>query len=311
MDKLKRKIIKYFIICAFSMSVAESVLDSVFMDCLFPQFEFEENQPLALFFLFLCLFLTFAVYVLFAVLFWKLTSKAISAESKRQVAERNMQYSHICHDLKTPMTSVQGFAAALRDGKIKPDEQKEIFNIIYNKSCYMNELVESMFAYSKLDTDAFKLSCKNADLCALVRESAALHYDEFEKRKMELGVEIPDDPIMCMLDERELKRSINNLIINVYKHNPNGTRVMIQVYKNEKAAYAVVADNGTPIPPEKENNIFEPFVCGDEARSGGKGNGLGLAISRIIARKHGGDLYIRKNIDGYTKGFVIRLPSAE
>lgn len=52
-------------------------------------------------------------------------------------------------------------------------------------------------------------------------------------------------------------------------------------------------------------------MCGDKARSSDKGNGLGLTISRIITRKYGGDLYIRKNIDGYTKGFVIQMPSID
>lgn len=305
MDKLKRKIIKYFIVCAFSVSVTESVLDSAFTDCIFP--EFTGNRTFFLFLLGLFLFLTFAVFVLFAVLFWKLISKAVNEESKRQVSERNMQYSSICHDLKTPMTSVQGFAAALRDGKIKQSEQQEIFNIIYSKSCYMNELVESMFAYSKLDTDDFQLSCKRLDLGSLVREVVALHYDEFENREMELQLNIPDEPLLCSLDEKEMKRSIGNLLVNAYRHNSNRTEVMIKVYRHDKNAYVVVADNGVTIPAEQECCIFEPFMCGDEARS--SGNGLGLTISRIVVRKHGGDLYIRKNIDGYTKGFIIQIPS--
>lgn len=69
----------------------------------------------------------------------------------------------------------------------------------------------------------------------------------------------------------------------------------------------IVADNGVAIATEQEACIFEPFMCGVEARSSENGNGLGLTISRMIARKHSGDLYIRKDIDGYTKGFVIRI----
>lgn len=306
MDKLKRKMIKYFVICVFGVSVAESVLDSAFTDYILPQFT--GNKLVFLFMLILCVFLTFAIFVLFAIFFWRLTNKAVDVESKRQVKERNMQYSRICHDLKTPMTSVQGFAAALRDGRIKPEEKKEIFEIIYNKSCYMNELVESMFAYSKLDTDEFQIISKRMDLCSLVRGIAALHYDEFEKRNMELQIDIPENPIFCLLDEKEIKRSISNLIINAYKHNVGGTRVMIQVNHYESYCYVIVADSGNPITAEEESCIFEPFVSGDEARTSGNGNGLGLTISRIIIRKHGGDLYIRKDISGYTKGFVVRIP---
>lgn len=309
MDKLKKKIIKYFVICVFGASITESALDSTFTDCILPQFT--GNRTVLMFMLILWMFLTLIIFIFFAFLFWKQTSKAVDAESKRQVSERNTQYSRICHDLKTPMTSVQGFAAALRDGKIKRSEQQEIFNIIYNKSCYMNELVESMFAYSKLETDDYQLSCKRMDLSAIVRGVVALYYDEFESREMDLQLDISEKPLVCLLDEKEMKRSISNLVVNTYKHNPNKTKVMIQVYRHEKDAYVVVADNGISIPAEQECYIFELFMCGDEARSSGKGNGLGLTISRIITRKHGGDLYIRKNIDGYTKGFVIQIPSID
>lgn len=309
MDKLKKKIIKYFVFCAFGMSVTEAVLDSIFTDFIFPQFT--GNRPVMLFMLCVSLLSIFAVFVLFAVIFWKLTGRAVNEESKRQVSERNTQYSRICHDLKTPMTSVQGFAAALRDGKIRPEERQEIYNIIYTKSCYMNELVDSMFAYSKLDMGDYQLSRKRLDLCSLVRGVVALHYDEFENRDMELKLDIPDEPLFCFLDEKEMKRSIGNLLVNAYKHNPNRAEVMVKVYCRDKEAYVLVADKGDSIPAEQESFIFEPFMCGDEARASGSGNGLGLTLSRIIVRKHGGDLYIQKNIDSYTKGFIIRIPSED
>lgn len=305
MDKLKKKIIKYFVLFACCLSVVEALWEGALSGILFSMLG--SRKPPLLFvpvmFLVEC-----SVFIVFAYLFYHFVSKAIAAESKRQISKRNMQYSRICHDLKTPMTSVQGFAAALRDGKIRPEEQDEIFHIIYSKSCYMNELVESLFAYSKLDTDDYQLSRKKLDMCSLVRNLVAMNYNEFDERDMELQLDIPDDPLFCYADEKEMKRSISNLIINTYKHNPNGTKALIQVYCHKKDAYVVVADSGDPIPPEQERFIFEPFMCGDEARTSGNGSGLGLAISQIIVRKHGGDLYISKDIDGCTKGFVIKLP---
>ncbi len=307
MDKLKRKIIKYFIVCVFAVSLLESAWDSTCIDILYPLME--NNKIISKIMPVGSIIGNFVIFFVFAFVFWHLINKIVNTESKRQVKERNMQYSRICHDLKTPMTSVQGFAAALRDGRIKPEEQKEIFDIIYNKSCYMNELVESMFAYSKLDTEEFQIISKRMDLCSFVRGIVALHYDEFEKRNMELQLDIPQEPIFCLLDEKEMKRSISNLIINAYKHNANRTKVMIQVNHHENDCYVIVADSGKAIKTEEESLIFEPFMSGDDARTSGNGNGLGLTISRIIIRKHGGDLFIRKNINGYTKGFVVQIPS--
>lgn len=306
MNKFKRKIIKYFILCAFGLSIAETLIDAIFAEILFP---ISESKDVTLIItMIMYTLMSIAPLFLFAYIFYRLTNRAVKAESNRQINERNMQYSSICHDLKTPMTSVQGFAAALREDRIKPEEQKEIFNIIYDKSCYMNELVERMFTYSKLNTDDYKLSCQKVELGSLVRNLVAINYDEFEAKDIDLQVKIPEEPINCLLDEKEMKRSINNLIINSYKHNHNGAKVMIQVYRQEKYVYVVVADNGKAISKEQERNIFEPFVCGDTARSSGNGNGLGLTISKIIIEKHGGKLYINNDISGYTKGFVVKMP---
>lgn len=307
MNKFKKQIMKYFIVCAFGIAVVESMLDSTFDEVVFPGFE--DNIVVAHILLGIYFLLIIAIFILFAALFYRLTNIAIKKESNRQLNKQNMVYSCIAHDLKTPMTSIQGFASALLEERIKPEEQKEIFDIIYNKSCYMNELVESLFTYSKLNTNDCQLSYSKMDLTVLVREIVALNYDEFEKKEICLGLEIPEEPIWCLLDEKEIKRAINNLIINAYMHNENDAKVMIQVKRQEKYVYIIIADNGKTISKEQEENIFEPFVSGNDARSSGEGNGLGLAISRIIIEKHEGKLYITNNIRDYTKGFVVQLQS--
>lgn len=306
MDKFKRKIIGYFLLCAFGTSLLESVCDSTFDYILLPMYI--DNEAVFKILLVIYLLLSIAIFVIFAFIFYHLTNKAVAKESRRQVNERNMIYSCITHDLKTPMTSVQGFSKALMEGRIKPEEQKEIFDIIYNKSCYMNELVESMFAYSKLSTEDYRLSFRKMDVCVLVRNLIALSYDEFEKREMDLQVEIPEEPIFCLLDEKEIKRGINNLIINAYKHNDNGTKILIQVCRQENDICIIVADSGKAISKEQEQNIFKPFECGNTART--SGNGLGLTISRIIVEKHGGKLYVKNDINGYTKCFTAQLPQS-
>lgn len=219
----------------------------------------------------------------------------------------HMLYSCIAHDLKTPMTSVQGFAAALKEGKVKPEEQAEVYEIIYNKSCYMNELLDTMFVFSRLNTDDYTLSLRNLDVCALVRELAALHYDEFEARAMNLDIDIPEEAVKCNVDEKEMKRAISNLLVNVYKHNSNGAGILVRVTLQGDMVRIIVADNGEAIGKEVADEIFEPFAKGDSARSDGKGTGLGLAISGLVVSKHSGRLYIDDSIEGYTKGFVICL----
>lgn len=305
MKKLRVLIVKYFVFCSFGISVALSAADSLFMDILGPRYMDKEAIFKILIVVDLCI--SFGLFFLGAYIFYGLSKKAIEGESKRQVQEQNLLYSCIAHDLKTPITSVQGFAAALRDGKIKEEEQGEILDIIYRKSHHMNELIETLFMYAKLGTENYSLNRKQTNLCTLVRDLAAMHYSEFEDKNIELHIEIPEEGICCQLDEKEFKRAVNNLIVNAYKHNAKGTTVLIHVRKENETAYVTIADTGEKIPDELAEKMFQPFVCGNASRTSGNGNGLGLAISVAIVEKHGGKLYM-KNSDGeYMKGFVIEI----
>lgn len=309
MNKLKKLIVKYFVFCAFGISVAESVVDSIFDDLLFPMFfsRYADSKPMVLMLAAAYFIIIFSLFFLGAYIFCQLTKKTIEVESRRQVQEQNLLYSYIAHDLKTPMTSIQGFAYALKDGKIKSDEQKEIFDIIYKKSRHINELMEMLFLYSKLGTENYLLKLNHINLCSLVRDLAAMHYSEFEDRSMELHIEIPDKPIFCQLDEKEFRRAVDNLIVNAYKHNPKETDVLIKVWSENETVFLIVADNGEKIPQKFAEMMFQPFVCGNASRTSGNGSGLGLAISAGIVEKHGGKLYIENSVYGYTKGFVIQV----
>lgn len=308
MEKLKKKIIRYFILCVFLVSFAESIVDNIFIDYVLPSVE--GNKPASVFIMVVDLICTFGVFFIFALIFYKIVSNAVDKESKRQVRIRNAEYSRICHDLKTPLTSIKGFSAALKDHKIKEEEQDDIINIIYNKSSYANELVESIFEYSKLETEDFKLNLKKMDICILLREILSFHYNELEKKHMKLDLDIPEEGLFVEIDEKEMRRCIDNLIINVYKHNPDYTEVFVKAYLEKNMVNIIVADKGVAIEKEKAKNIFEPFISGDEARTSGHGNGLGLAISKLIAKDHGGDLYLSSEIMGYTKAFIIKIPQA-
>lgn len=305
MNKLKTLIVNYFVFCAVGISIALSAVDSTFVDFLFPKYT--DNEAVFKMLIAADILISVLLFFLGAYIFYRLIKKAIKAESKRQVKEQNLLYSCIAHDLKTPMTSVQGFALALRDGKIKPEEQAEILDIIYKKSRHMNELIETLYEYSKLGTENYELHLNQTNLCSLVRDLAAMHYSEFEDKNMELDIEIPEEPIFCQLDEKEFRRAVNNLIVNAYKHNGKGISVLIKVQAENGTVFVTIADNGEKIPQELAETMFKPFVCGNDSRTSGNGSGLGLAISSAIVEKHGGKLYLENRVRGYTKGFVIRM----
>ncbi len=311
MDKLKKKIIIYFLICAVGISIAESVssviFDNIMESVILPRFEL--NPQLTTVVLMVVAAILISIFILAggALVFYRLVRKAVEEESQRRTAEQNMLYSCIAHDLKTPMTSVQGFAAALRDGKIKAEERGEICDIIYLKTKHMNELVDTLSAYSKLGTEDFALNLEEVNICTLVRDTAAMNYSDFESKGIEMIIDIPDKPIICSLDKKEFTRAVNNVIVNACKHNPIGCEVLIKVHTEGERTHITIADTGDVIPEELVPTLFDPFVCGNASRTSGTGSGLGLAVSARIAEKHGVKLSYRIGVGGYSKGFVFEI----
>ena len=245
--------------------------------------------------------------------------KMRAEEQKAQDRKRYLMISDIAHDLKTPMTTVSGYARALSEGMIKPEKQQEYLDTITAKTERMNDIIQMLFKYSRLDSDGFELVKAKVDVCELVRECVAASYTDIEDAGDEIDVDIPETVLMGQIDKVQLSRSINNLITNAVRHNPKGTKIFIGVKDEIDSARVFVADTGDAIPQELADKLFEPFVMGDESRSTKGGSGLGLSVSRKICELHDGKLkLVQKPEMGryqlgaeYNKVFVISLPVEE
>ncbi len=297
--------VMWFLVITFGAGILNTLLEVIF-DFAAPYIQQTENEVLFMSTVFLMLFSSIMIYIISGFLFYLVTGKAIQKESERQIREKDLIYAAVAHDLKTPMTSVQGFAKALSDGKVKPDEQQEVFDIIYHKSNSMNDMVNMLFEYAKLGTEEYKPVMSSIDLSSLVRDIAAENYTDFEECNIALDIDIPDEAITVNGDKNELKRAVSNLVVNVYKHNPNGIQAKISVCRENDKAVIAITDSGNTIPDDMD--IFKPFVTENSARTIGHGTGLGLAITKRIIERHGGELYLDENVEGYSKAFVAEIP---
>lgn len=235
-------------------------------------------------------------------------------EQKEYDRKRNLMLSDVAHDLRTPMTTVSGYAKALTDGMVEDKEkQREYLMAIQRKSVRMNELIELLFEYVKLDSAGFTLNRKKVDLYELLRENAAMLYSDLEEAGMEFEIDIPETILYVQADAIQLSRVITNLLNNAKKHNPSGCRIALQVWQNQREICVTVADNGPLIPEELAEQMFEPFSRGDASRGSEGGSGLGLSIAKKIVEMHGWNLvleqYLRQTEDGYTKKFKIEMMS--
>ncbi len=318
MKKLRRKIVWYFIICAFLLQCAISAVQSCFEKFIMPVFEKlmenyeEEKIPGEAVVGFITFFaIVIILFVISAFVFYKLVKKAVKKESDIRMEEQRLMYASLAHDLKTPLTSVIGFSSSLIDKKIPEDKKEEVVQTVHDKAVQMNGLLESMLSYSKLNSENYQLKKEKIDFCKFVRNLTASLYADFESHDIAVDVDIPDGELAIEADVMELSRALGNLLSNVWIHNPGGIKVLIKVLEDKKNVRLCIADSGNPIDQKKAENLFNPFVSGNEARTSGKSSGLGLAISKAAVERHSGKLYIDFNVKNFTKAFIVEVPKCK
>lgn len=232
-------------------------------------------------------------------------------ERKKLADSKQKMLADISHDLKTPITVIEGYATALNDGVVPKSETGTYLSVIVQKSQYLNELINTFHEYSLLEHPNYTLSKHPIDIYNYLREYVANRYSELVVSGFELDIDIPEEHIYCEVDGRALQRVFTNILSNAIKHNRPGTKLLISISTSQMWVRILLADNGVGIPEEIRDSLFEPFVLGEKSRTG-RGSGLGLSIAKRIVEAHGGMIKLLTNFPkGYKTTFEIMLPLAK
>lgn len=232
-----------------------------------------------------------------------------SAEKRYAEESKQRLIVDLSHDLKTPITSIQGYAQALVEGRVENQErQQRYLGYIYNKSVQVARMIQNMLELLKVDSPDYHMQIQKREIGEFVREVMADTYGEIEQKQFVLHVLVPDQEIYARYDPELLSRVIQNLITNALSYNPKGTELRVELIPLGTHVVIEVADTGVGIPQELWSTIFDPFVRGDEARTGTGGTGLGLAIARRNTEKMGGRLILSQR-GKETTVFTIQIPN--
>ncbi|MHC0035357.1 sensor histidine kinase [Pseudoneobacillus sp. C159] len=234
---------------------------------------------------------------------WKNKEMTILEESKKRML------ADLSHDLKTPMTSIQGYSRALFEGMVEDEIQKQKYlKYIYDKSIRVTALIDELFMFSKLDNPDFPIYREETDLCEFVRGVIVEFYERFLEKEMELDIDLPDEMMFYPFDPKLLYRAMSNILENTIKYNPNRTDVYIRMERSIDSAIIEIGDNGVGINEDIVETLFDPFVRGDRSRKNDGGTGLGLAITKKIIEKHDGKISVDTQPDRGKTNFIIKLP---
>ena len=228
-----------------------------------------------------------------------------------QASQRDF-VANVSHELKTPLTSVQGFAQAILDGTANtPEAQAKAAQVIYDESSRMHRLVLDLLDLARLDAGTADLERAPLELGALLNAVAEKFIPQSREADVELITQIGHLPGFIGDGDR-LSQVFTNLVDNALKHTPSGGKVIFSAKQKGTWVEVSVADNGPGIPPEELTRIFERFYQLDKSRKGGPshGVGLGLAIAHEIIHAHKGTLSAHSRV-GEGSVFMVRLPVAQ
>lgn len=244
-----------------------------------------------------------------------------------QRAQRDL-VANVSHDLKTPLTSIQGFAQALLDGAVQePTAIQQAAQVIYDEAGRMHRMVMDLLDLARLDAGTMNFERAPIDLRELLAASVQkysfqAHQSQIDL-KFETGALAEETPIIVVGDADRLAQVFSNLLDNGLKFTPPGGQVEVVLRTQDGWVEVEVADSGPGIASEELERIFERFYQTDKSRRGGnrRGVGLGLAIAREIVQAHGGtihaenrnlaapdDLQSKPAIAARGCVFVVRLP---
>jgi signal transduction histidine kinase len=252
-------------------------------------------------------------------------SKAFTTMA-REVARSNRTMrdllANVSHDLRTPLTSVSGFAGALVDGTLSgPEGAREAGRIIGEEAERMRRLVEDLLYLGRIESGDLSLQHDPVDLAELARAAQA----RFLFRAQEVGIAFDlhaNESVTILGDPHRIGQVIDNLVENAFKYTPPTGRVELSVTRvggqtllgrgPRAAGTAVLSvhNTGSYIPPEEAERVFERFYQVDKARAGTRGRGLGLAIAREIVQAHGGKIDLQSSPQTGTR-FSVSIPALE
>ncbi|SHJ37964.1 Signal transduction histidine kinase [Clostridium cavendishii DSM 21758] len=226
-------------------------------------------------------------------------------KEKKELLDKSREkwISYVSHDMKTPLSSIKGFAELLKDDNysFSQDEIKEYSNIMYDKANYMEDLINDLNFSYKLKNSAVELNLKDTNIVIFLKSliDELLSDPKFEGQSISFSSN--SEEIITSIDVQLMKRALSNLIINFLIYNDKDAKISINVLKSEYFIRITLEDNGRGMTKEDLDNIFEEYFRGTNTTSNPNGSGLGMAIANKLINLHKGKCSIKSEVSVGTR----------
>lgn len=230
----------------------------------------------------------------------------VTAERESEKLKQEF-FSNVSHELKTPITSIQGYAELLyNDFAISKEQEKEFLKIIQKESSNITNLINNILTISKLENKEIEINKSDINIKTIVDEII----NSTKPMCIEQNINIINkcENIIMLADYKKIHQLFNNLIVNAIKYNKSNGYVEINCFEDEKNINIIIKDSGIGIPLVDRNRIFERFYRVEKGRSKALGGtGLGLSIVKHIIKYYNGKIKV-KSTEGFGSEFIIKIP---
>lgn len=220
---------------------------------------------------------------------------------------RSEFFTNASHELKTPITSIMGFAELINSDMVTPEKQKQYIERIHAESRRLADLLGDILKVSKLESSsADKSDYTQVKLLETAREIVAMLMPQADKKHVSLSVS--GDEATFMASSAQMHELMENLLSNAVKYNKENGSADITIKNENDTIQIIVSDTGIGIPDESKDRVFERFYRVDKSRSHSEGStGLGLAIVKHIVKSYGGNVSLESKLGNGTK-ITVFLP---
>ena len=195
--------------------------------------------------------------------------------------------ANVSHELRSPITSIQGFAEGMLDGTIPSEEHDKYLRVVADETHRLTKLIQNLLNLSRMEKEDASLHYTDFDVNELTRRVLISRMTQIDEKQLEIEADFEEEACFVHADPDQIQQVIINLLDNAVKYTPRSGRIILSTRTAGNQVLLRVKDNGAGILAEDAPHIFDRFYMADKARTAGMGTGLGLAICRRIMENHG------------------------